>query len=284
MSSDGACFMARVDPVNNLTLSYNYCHEAPVPIFTRGGNGITVEHSMFANNGTGSTSVHREFWSCSAEDNVTVRHNYITKIRSTGFIGMMNGGGAANNWSIYGNIFYNPNTVGSYPWDTGDGPIGIKTPDMYPVNWKIYNNTVVGIYGWFANWGLAPGGSGNVSQNNIWFNNFAQYIGSGSYAAGSSNWAYGNRNYMNGGGASTDSQISKEGVIGTSDPFVNSANGDFRLKYAIPGKPLDASFNQDMYGNLRGADGVWDIGAVEFGSGPGGGPPTAPLNVRIVSP
>ena len=52
------------------------------------------------------------------------------------------------------------------------------------------------------------------------------------------------------------------------DIFVSPATKDFRLKVATPvGLNMPAEFSKDMNGNVRGADGVVDRGAFEFGSG-----------------
>ena len=80
--------------------------------------------------------------------------------------------------------------------------------------------------------------------------------------------------------------------------FANYAGHDYRLAYATaPGLKLtglswwndtpDAFYGQldydtDMYGKLRGADGIWDRGAYEFVGGVVGRPhPVAPSNIRV---
>jgi hypothetical protein len=51
----------------------------------------------------------------------------------------------------------------------------------------------------------------------------------------------------------------------TTSPLVDGDNYDFSLKAATdPGLTLAAPYNMDMYGNVRGADGVWDRGAIEY--------------------
>jgi hypothetical protein len=50
---------------------------------------------------------------------------------------------------------------------------------------------------------------------------------------------------------------------------VNSANRDFRLKSPLTGYlglALADTYNIDFLGNTRGADGVWDRGAFEYGT------------------
>jgi hypothetical protein len=49
------------------------------------------------------------------------------------------------------------------------------------------------------------------------------------------------------------------------DPFANFKERDFRLARATdPGKKLEAPYDKDMFGNVRGTDGMWDRGALEF--------------------
>jgi hypothetical protein len=54
-------------------------------------------------------------------------------------------------------------------------------------------------------------------------------------------------------------------VTGTVDPLVDWKNGDFGLLDATEaGKTLPAPYNVDMFGTVRGGDGVWDRGAIEY--------------------
>lgn len=48
--------------------------------------------------------------------------------------------------------------------------------------------------------------------------------------------------------------------------FVNTSAGDFHLAAPLSGTGLSALYNTDLDGVTRGADGVWDIGAFEYGS------------------
>ena len=58
-------------------------------------------------------------------------------------------------------------------------------------------------------------------------------------------------------------------LVVSTNPFVSGA--DFSLLLALPsggGTALSSPFNLDMKGRVRGADGVWDLGAYEFLSKP----------------
>ncbi|MGZ3805075.1 MAG: hypothetical protein ACXVB4_12745, partial [Pseudobdellovibrionaceae bacterium] len=67
-------------------------------------------------------------------------------------------------------------------------------------------------------------------------------------------------------------------------PFVNVAGNDLRLLTATSaGTILSSPYNMDLNGNVRGADGIWDRGALEFVSN--SLPPSMlspPQNLRIL--
>ena len=85
------------------------------------------------------------------------------------------------------------------------------------------------------------------------------------------------------------------GTLGSSTMFVNESTGnpvvaDFHLTaagattFANKGKALAAPYNLDPDGNVRGADGGWDIGAFEYGgtkapTPPPAQPPAPPTNL-----
>src|SRR5437899_8360956 len=56
-------------------------------------------------------------------------------------------------------------------------------------------------------------------------------------------------------------------MIVLSNPFVDWVNENYHLLAATQaGNTLSAPYNTDPDGNTRGADGVWDRGAFEFGA------------------
>ena len=77
------------------------------------------------------------------------------------------------------------------------------------------------------------------------------------------------------------------------DPFTDSSSGDFSLTTAIaPGYKLGGwselygSIDEDPNGTIRGSDGSWDRGALEFSNGSRPSIeapiPIAPTNLRII--
>ena len=148
------------------------------------------------------------------------------------------------NCSIYGNLWVNNCTTdGAVGWN-GSNPANKVT------NLKFYNNTIIGGSG-AQGIMLETSSSGCVAYNNIWFGSTPgfQAVTHNYNAAGSS---LGEAN----------------GQTITSSIFVNYAGGDYRLASATSaGTPLAAPFDTDLLGTTRGADGTWDRGAYEFGSG-----------------
>jgi hypothetical protein len=77
-------------------------------------------------------------------------------------------------------------------------------------------------------------------------------------------------------------------TISSPNPFVNSGANDFHIINTVganyprnAGTNLSAIFTTDMDGVSFGADGTWDIGAYEYGSGSPNTPPVAPMGLRI---
>ncbi|MBR9706551.1 hypothetical protein GOV14_05935 [Candidatus Pacearchaeota archaeon] len=143
---------------------------------------------------------------------------------------------------------------------------------------EIYNNAFVGL-----NRGDYPGGQSfgfdlqgsdlgeNYAYNNLWYNVqqsnacdnenliFANIVHD-------SNWFY-DVDCTGAGIESAEVLKSWEinGQLGAGNPFIDWQAEDFNLIEAIPGLDnFGAPYNLDMFGNVRGSDGVWDRGAVEY--------------------
>lgn len=253
-----------VNKYTNITISYCFLHDVSrtmILSWPASGSGLTIEYSKFARNGVAE---HREAWSAGADSNVTVRYNLFEDIMGTGFIAIVNSNGDAANWDIYGNVFY---WTGKYTdgiintgvimnrYDGSSGPISVRA-----VNWRIYNNIIANIRGGSFTARIEPEGpiGTYIVQNNIWYNNVASAGASGSSV--DYNWYYGN---------GTNGKSGANDIVGTSSPFVDAQpwlTGNWALKAPIQGVALAAPYNVDLNGNVRGADGVWDRGAVEFKS------------------
>ena len=147
-----------------------------------------------------------------------------------------------NGFQAYGNIIWK--TTGTY---NSDGAILAECTDN---TCAIYNNTVVNNGTGTAR--LATNGVGYV-RNNIWY--LTGGMTSGCEAATCDN----------------------NGSYTSSSPFINASSGNFSLNESLVGTTLNSPYNTDMFGNIRGTDGVWDRGALEYVSG-SSGDTTAPAN------
>ena len=255
----------------NVTISYCYLHNvARCHLLTTSMNAFTIEYSKIARNGSGGDSIHREAWSARVDDNVVVRYNIFEDISNTAVIALVNGNGNAENWQIYGNVF----------WRTPGDPSGVSSciqvkyaspTFVSAVNWKVYNNAIVNLKGLGAGLSIG-GGSGNVTKNNIWYNNNVNIIQFGN-TSHDYNWF--EDNHRTGGSCDpfcdldpTNAGNETNGIHGLADPFVDWENGDFDLTSGTSardnGTDLGTSYDQDAYGNTRGQDGNWDIGAYEY--------------------
>jgi hypothetical protein len=124
---------------------------------------------------------------------------------------------------------------------------------------NFHHNTFVNVIGEGRGSGVYVGlnSTGNFVYNNLWFNCSNPKI----YSTILHDY---NAFFNSSGAISTESHI----LISSENPFVDSANYNFHLKTessAIDaGNNLGEPYNFDAEGNIRGADGFWDIGAYEF--------------------
>ena len=265
---------------NNFYIGYCYMHDfGGNPIIANygggSGSGYTFEYTCFYKNHQSYNSDHAEAMSM-AGSNLTVRYCWFQDIISSGFITDASGGSPPiSNWAIYGNVFF---------WDSafaalstsfiGDGIVGFFG-ETYSGYFYFYNNTIVGITNTATQVSVYNSGMYGVPtagmspcyvQNNIWWDcETIEDVGGVS--------ADYNSYYQ----CSNGSDTGAHSVTSTSNPFVNSSAASlagFALAAATaPGLALPAPYNTDILGNARGADGVWDRGAFEFGGATSTNPP-----------
>ena len=265
MATSDTDLLYLVNKFTNITVSYCFLHDTSrtmILTWPASGNGMLIEYSKFARNGNAE---HREAWSAGADSNVIVRHNLFEDILGTGVIAIVNSKGVASNWDVYGNVFYH---TGKYTdgiintgilfnrYDAGGSPIAVQAKD-----WRVFNNVVANIRsGSFTAAFTSQNSVNYVVENNIWFNNQPADVGANGVTTADYNWFYGN----GGSGARGPHDIN-----GTGSPFVDAQpwiSGNWALKAPIGGLALAAPYNIDMNGTVRGADGVFDRGALEFSS------------------
>lgn len=189
---------------------------------------------------------------------LTIRNNWFEG-RSVGTASITCLNNPCGPYYIYGNVFKNMS-----------GGDGIITGVHYPLSGAIYNNTFDQVDNGYGN-GLWIGHdvSANV-YNNLVYNSVA---GIGANFTGKMDY----NAYFN----TTNTPTEAHGQVGSGSPFVNEAGNDLRLlKASSAGMILSAPYNIDVVGNVRGGDGTWDRGALEFiGNSP---VLAAPKNLRIL--
>jgi hypothetical protein len=173
------------------------------------------------------------------------------------------------NWYIYGNVWHD--AIGE---NTGGSARIVES--QYNPNGPVYlfNNTFVGM---IIGVNLANGGSwnsSNASTNNIYFQ-----------TGGSHGFGKGHDDYDLSDAANTETH----GIGGaTTNIFVNFAAQNYQIVSNIAAAyprnkafTLAAQYATDFNGNVRGADGAWDIGAYEYNPG---GSDTTPPTVSLMLP
>lgn len=270
-------FFYLVNGYSGITLSYCYFHDTDRTMILSWpagtATGMTIEYSLFARNGA---LEHREAWSFGIDSNVIVRYNIFEDIYGTGFLAGVNNIGTAQNWDVYGNVFTHSSLTkcvvingGAENGNTWCGTLntgifvcgaGLPSFNIHCTNWHVYNNVIAHVGGnapITAGFDLGGGATTFVTENNLW------YANTGAAAAGGTTTDY-NWFFANVGGNGTSGS---HDVLGSANPFVDAAPWDTRtwtLRAAISGLALTAPYDHDFLGVLRGGDGVWDRGALEF--------------------
>ena len=249
--------------VSNSIFEYNYFNNlVGLPFLLRGGSGNSIQYNytgdicgMWIYNGG-----HCEALVQHSMNDVHFRWNYIGECPSTGGFVKNNSGTTSDGIRIYGNIFSN------------GMPISV---DGTATNWRVFNNTFIGMIGGPIS---MPGafGASNLFYNNLIYNSSMGFLP----ATHKYNWfsSIKSNNCSTGGNATENIVVrypnSCDIVTETSNPFVNSsgtAPEDFRL--VLSGRhtgtdvcALDActgeiKYNIDAFGTTRSG---WDIGAYEY--------------------
>jgi hypothetical protein len=228
--------------------------------FIRSSEGTLIEYCA-SSGATGNDANHGEIVNLyfNAENSI-IRHNQFRNAYQDGggtaliAIADERGTSTPPKTEIYGNLFWN--------YKTSDGTIGFTGNPSNGgncTNCVVVNNTFVDGQG---GWGIQfPDGSGNTVRNNLFLSN------GGSPATDIAIGAGGINSHNAFGTASGSSGSSSQAGL-PSSIFVNYANGDFKLASATnAGATLAFPYNVDLLGNIRGADGVWDRGALEYVGG-----------------
>lgn len=297
-NTPGSGIYAVYGSMHNWTISRSHIHNVEISIRTVDVNNWTIEHTHLG------PSWAKESISNNEASGWIIRHNkFIDNLIYPPSACQHGGDGATadtwtrvnngsnDNWSIYGNVFGDSGTynnilrtnavvLGNYWSGPSDGVSG----------WKVYNNVFYNIQGG-KNLVKLGNGSGNVVANNLWYKSrqAGQDIGIVTNGAVYTSWC-------NSTPYSLCPSSPGTWLQGSDNPFVNVAGFNFNLKSSISGASpintgtaLGSGFDPvDGNGNIRGADGTWDIGAYEYTSGtpldPDTTPPTSPTGLSASAP
>lgn len=236
--------------VDHLLVQHNKLHGTCTIVWNYNADNAIYEYNEFYDNNAATDPgvCHTNIIAAASSSNVTFRYN---NVHDYGIEGIMMLDGTNGAWYVYGNI-WNGGKSGSDANRVLESQDGTNGP-VY-----VYNNTMVDIAMTVRTANNGTWASGSAEKNNIYWNT------SGPGLSGSSSSS--DYNFCSGicSGANT---ISK----GTN-PFVNYTNGDFHITSTIGAvypkdkgtASLGAAYATDMDGKIRGNDGSWDIGALEF--------------------
>lgn len=208
------------------------------------GNNAIIEYCDFYDNRSTASNWHSNImYITGTSTNVIFRYNKIHNYNVEGLFVTGYGGSNSGNWYIYGNVFY----------DGVDVARGLELRQDYSYGaFYFYNNTCINLPVGCVN--ILGSTTGSQGRNNIGYN------------AGF-NWG----RMSNSNNSSVPSSI-----------FVNYSAKNFDLASPTEaGYSLPSPYNVDPNGKIRGADGVWDMGAYEYGPG-GTNMPSPPKNLKIM--
>jgi len=238
---------------NNLTFQYIYAHDVTrVIVFARSTQYVTFDRCYFerCQNNVG---IHGEgvSWDNSGELHLTFKFCVFKDIEGMGVIVIgLDHSSFHSEIDIYGNVFY---TTIPVKYTCTDGVVTSCGGNSVS-NARFYNNSIIGISSPWNAVGIVlwNSGSNNVAYNNLIYNLGKQ----GSW----SNCEHDYNLYYNAG-----NQTEAHMQIGVAELFMDINSYDFRLKSATrAGTELQSPYNEDLDGNSRGEDEIWDRGAFEY--------------------
>lgn len=247
--------------VNDALISHCYFHDAVIFLMIGGWTNSVIEHCKFYNNLPNASGQHPDVIYAYPCWNLDIRYNDISNSIPDGIFFSY---GYSSNVRIYGNVFQ------SAPGQ--DGGLGIcvrvaeqgASPNIYGP-FYIYNNV-------FESYSSAVNLNGTSDARTEVYNNLFWNSGNQPKGGGPVHSDY--NGYNTGKPAGEVNSVQN-----ATDPFISATGGNFRLKAGFwpinTGRTLaaDGFVNKDPDGNPHGPGGTaWDIGAYEYGSGPGTNP------------
>jgi hypothetical protein len=239
-----------VAPISHIVYDNCYLHDAwRCHFLIQDAHDVVIENSWMARSG-------RQHESCTMSlrntTNVIVRSNFITDSQNT-FVSLQ----GTRNVFISSNVM----TRSLEGWDNW-AVIHVAGPAK---NTIVAGNTVTGIHGLNGGFKQDAEVDSFVVRNNLFAHNLTNQIGMmGDFSHG----AYFNNMRVIGMDSPVPSQLADDEPNAQSltvDPFNDVASSDFSLAMATEsGEVVPAPCNTDFNGNLRGQDGTWDRGAMEY--------------------
>jgi hypothetical protein len=274
----GAGVKGTTGSCSNITISYcQFGNIFGVIFHINNWSNATIEYSYFYANKSTEASHSEGISSIGTNSNITIRYNLWDSIEGTAVFAGVNVG-RSENWQIYGNIFSRSVTVIYYYWEVP----GTNQNDM--INSKFLNNTIVSIPGGSQGGVVIQSGTKNTVYNNIWYKNASNSFS----ISGTHDYNYAGQNIRIedcSPPCDKNSDITggeSHGQIGSGDPFVNYnpdpllADFTAHTQTGLNTNSLVSGNSVDMLGKIRGADGTWDRGALEFIK-----KPFPPTNIKV---
>ncbi len=236
------------DAIYNIKVTHSSLHGGPNLIYSIGPKfNITIDHCRLYDNASANSDIHANVIYNIGGSNWTFSCNDVSGWQVEGIILHEN---VNTPWHIYGNVFHSPQDPGARCfWLSSPG----GTTPQGPV--FLYNNTFAGVAVTIGEGNASQFASGSMARNNIYWN--ASWYSGASINDSDYNF-------------SDSSTPGANSISNGSNPFVDINAKNFHIITNISpthphnnGTSLGNPYNVDKDGNIRGANGAWDIGAYE---------------------
>lgn len=211
--------------VYNLIIDHNYFGDTNTNIHGAQWEDAIVSNNYFASNYTGcGYEVHGQHIS-PAGNGVSIFGN---TFKDSTIAAILVHGGTNSNGKIYNNIFVQSPAYASAA--SGLIQANYATPDNMH-NWQVHHNTVIGAtttaLGFLVVGNISSLDYKSIAYNNLFYNCSSPKMSNAGFTAGAIESRY--NAHFNSSGVFDNSE-GGTAQISTGNPFVNSANGDYRLQ------------------------------------------------------
>jgi hypothetical protein len=254
---------------------------------------ITIDHCLVGDTYNDSID-HEDTCYSYASNNVIWRYNKFYNSPNDGFFNEDTSGTVCQNWYFYGNVFYN-----YINWIICTKSDSVACGPLFIYN-NVFHAPIGEAVGLVSTNGMTPSGGTTYLYNNIFINVQNSMSGMGNVISDYNAYDSGSTGIPSGDGshsftfsynANQFTHIAPPPSGGvTESPNVGDPSGDYHLtasgaavfqKRGVAITPANGFLNADVDGNVRGANGGWDVGAYQYQSGQPAPTPQPPLNLRI---